>query len=125
MPNAHNAPKVDRPCRIIHICHVPSRPIPEDAMLEGTVSLWRRLTGNELQAFGIRGVSNDASEHRAWQRFPANLLATYRRAAPEYDEAVSAQVLDLSPSGVGLLSGDRVEAGQLINLELRCANRPN
>jgi hypothetical protein len=76
------------------------------------------LTAEELRAFGIPGVKSDASDNRTWQRFPSDVTATYRLVTEEYGGAFPVEVLNISPSGLGLRSREHLQAGQLLTVEL-------
>jgi hypothetical protein len=84
----------------------------------------RELSESDLEAFGVRRVRHAPSDQRTWQRFPCNVKASCQ---PVVDSGAGpgprpAQVLDLSPSGVGLLLADPFENGSLLSVELRAAD---
>jgi c-di-GMP-binding flagellar brake protein YcgR len=78
----------------------------------------RELSDEDLRAFGAKRARPHPPGQRTWQRFPCNVKASYREVQVADPEPASAQVLDISPGGVGLLVDRAVETGALLNVEL-------
>jgi hypothetical protein len=79
----------------------------------------QELSDAELRAFGGQRRKSPAPEdQRAWVRFPCRVKATCLLvgAAPEPPWPV--EVLNISPSGIGLRVERRVETGALLSLDL-------
>lgn len=78
------------------------------------------LTDGELQAFGGQRQKPSApDDQRSWVRFPCRVKATCQvvRDVPEAPWPV--EVLNISPSGIGLRVGRAIDNGTLINLDLQ------
>jgi c-di-GMP-binding flagellar brake protein YcgR len=82
----------------------------------------RELTSADLEKFGAGKVTPANEDQRSVIRHDCALEATYRRVAADNgrtdDQTFTAQVLNISSSGVGLLINDPVEPGELINVTL-------
>src|SRR4051794_7336635 len=83
-------------------------------MFEGTVTLWRRLTGTGDAAGGRDVVPEN---RRIWVRHPCN-LPTQGEAPGAADPPLPAQILDISVGGAKVAVNRAHEAGSLISLEL-------
>jgi hypothetical protein len=82
----------------------------------------RELGEEDLAAFGARRERHQPSDQRTWVRFPCAVQASYQAVAGEDTAPRSAQVVNVSASGVGLLVGEPVENGTLLSVELRAAH---
>jgi head-tail adaptor len=78
----------------------------------------RELTMEDLEVFGARKNRTPVSDQRTWVRHACDLAATYHLIGQDEARAHAAQVLNISPSGVGLLLTERIELGALINVSL-------
>lgn len=78
----------------------------------------RELTDEDLAGFGARRVRHDPNDQRLWMRFNCNLTARFQKIGDPEAPVESAQVLNLSASGVGLLVDRFVDAGTLLNIDL-------
>jgi hypothetical protein len=83
----------------------------------------RELSDDDLSAFGAkRQRPPRADDHRTWVRFPCHVKAACQTVTPDEPEpAWPAQVLNISPSGIGLLVDRPVENGALLSLQLQGA----
>ena len=78
----------------------------------------RELTDEDLSGFGARRVRHNPEDQRLWMRFTCNLTAKFQKIGDPNAPVDSAQVLNLSASGVGLLADRFVDAGTLLNIDL-------
>jgi hypothetical protein len=76
--------------------------------------------GNEdLAPFGVSRVQSKGTDKRTWVRFPCNIKASYQFVKAEEPTSWSAEVVNMSANGIGLLVNEGVDLGKLLNLELR------
>ena len=79
----------------------------------------RELGDADLRGYGAWREKTSEADQRGWKRFPVELAATYRQVGGDFETPTqSAQVLNISPSGVGLLVSQIFETGSLLELEL-------
>lgn len=78
----------------------------------------RELTDQDLEGFGAKKIRNDPRDQRTWMRFPVNLSARLQRVEAPHQSPQEGQILNISPSGVGLLVSQPVPAGTLLTVEL-------
>jgi hypothetical protein len=78
----------------------------------------RELDDADLEAFGAKRLKPPGNDQRNWQRFACNVKATCLVVADPAQERWGAQVLNISPSGVGLLTTRPVEPGTLLSVDL-------
>jgi hypothetical protein len=78
----------------------------------------RELATEDLRRFGARKVRSPRNDKRAYVRYECKLRATYQRIGTAEERTCSAQVLNVSASGIGLILDDPVEPGSLLNLTL-------
>ncbi len=78
----------------------------------------RELTDEDLQYFGARRVRQPASDKRTWKRFTTNLQAQFQKIGDPENRTFTAQVINLSASGVGLSVMAAIEAGALLSVDL-------
>jgi c-di-GMP-binding flagellar brake protein YcgR len=83
----------------------------------------RELEDGDMETFGARRQKNIPSDQRAWMRFPCNIHASYMLVGDIDAEPFSAQVLNISPSGIGLIVDREIETGTLLSLELQSPDR--
>jgi hypothetical protein len=79
------------------------------------------LSDDELGALGARRLKPPPSDQRAWVRFPSDASATYQMVRSPLAKPRPATLLNVSPTGVGLLVTEAIEAGSLLNVEFRQA----
>lgn len=79
------------------------------------------LDDETLSGLGGRRQRPDPPDRRAWARFPVLGSATY---FPVGTHALSrrANILDLSPAGVGLIGSEYLEPGAILSVELNCGD---
>jgi hypothetical protein len=78
----------------------------------------RELANEDLEGLGARRLRNRRDDQRMWVRFPTDVEARYQKVGDVRNEACAARVLNVSPTGVGLLVNDSVEAGALLTVDL-------
>ena len=78
----------------------------------------RELTDEDLTGFGARKVRHARSDKRTWMRFATNRQAQFQRIGDPENTSHSAQVINLSASGIGLTVTTPVAAGDLLSLDL-------
>lgn len=78
----------------------------------------RELTDEDLVGFGACRERTQADDQRTWRRFECNLKARFQRIGAVESETQEASLLNISPSGVGLLTNSQIDAGSLLNLDL-------
>jgi c-di-GMP-binding flagellar brake protein YcgR len=79
----------------------------------------RELSAQDLENVGAKKAKPTSDDQRTWLRYDCVTTATYERIGEENGEAHTAQVLNISASGVGLLLKEPAESGSLINLSLQ------
>jgi hypothetical protein len=80
----------------------------------------QELSDAELRAFGGRRRRSPAPEDpRAWVRFPCRVKATCRLASAAPGPGWPAEVLNISPTGIGLRVERDLEPGTLLSLDLQ------
>lgn len=79
----------------------------------------RQLSDEDLRGYGAKREKTHDADQRGWKRFPVELAATYRHVGCESEPPLqSAQVLNISASGIGLLVSEEFENGSLLDIEL-------
>lgn len=78
----------------------------------------RELSSEDLEILGARRIENDVPDQRRWQRFESRLHAQYQVVGDAESRPITARVLNISASGIGLQVCEPLEAGCLINLDL-------
>jgi c-di-GMP-binding flagellar brake protein YcgR len=78
----------------------------------------RELGEEELQGFGARRERHAPADQRVWMRFACNVRATYQQVSTFGAPTAEARVLNISATGVGLLTLEPVEAGTLLSVDL-------
>lgn len=81
----------------------------------------QELSEQDLEGFGARKVRHGPEDKRIWMRFRCDITARVHKVG-NVAEAVPAQVIDLSPTGVGLRVSQAVDAGTLLNVDLCAAD---
>jgi hypothetical protein len=76
------------------------------------------LSDDDLQRFGAKRTRPVPREKRAWERYPVRGHAIYRLPAKPSVVAQTADILNLSATGIGLCAGELLEAGTLLSLDL-------
>jgi c-di-GMP-binding flagellar brake protein YcgR len=84
----------------------------------------RELGDEDLEGFGAKREKHSSVDQRTWMRFPCQVKATYQVVGYEETPTCRVEVLNISASGIGLLVGQPIEMGSLLNLELQQANGP-
>jgi hypothetical protein len=73
----------------------------------------------QLEVFGARKEAPDVLDKRAWKRFDSQGVAEYILLPPIGEPAKHAQIVNLSPTGIGLLLEEKIEAGAILDLVLK------
>jgi len=103
-------------------CVIQVRMDSDDTWSVGSV-FCEELNDDELAAFGASRMKAPAEDKRAFVRFPCNVKATYERTDDPEEKQVSAEVDNVSATGIGLLLNHPLELGSLLNLHLCHAER--
>jgi len=85
-----------------------------EEMFKKTFSFWQRLMGRKTPE---PQPSSEQDDRRVWVRYPAQLMTTFRPAGDEHS-CLSALVRDVSQGGINLVVNKRLDAGQLLSIEL-------
>ncbi len=109
----------DGTIRTILACVVRSMPGSDGKWSIGCV-FSRELTDDDLNLFGAQRVQAKPEDKRTWVRFDCNRTVAFQRINDRVKNTRSAQLLNISASGVGLSTDtDPIEAGSLISVELQ------
>jgi hypothetical protein len=85
----------------------------------------RDLGDDVLRQFGAsRQKPATADDHRTWMRFPGNVKALCQVVADPQEESWPARVLNIAPTGIGLLVTRAIDTGTLLSLELQGQAEP-
>jgi hypothetical protein len=76
------------------------------------------LSPEEMQLFGGEKTAAGSDDQRAWVRHPAKGIISYR-LLPADGVLRTAELADLSPTGVGLIVDHKLDAGSGLTLNLR------
>jgi len=112
------------PGTIVLACVV--RVIPEETgnwALGCTFSI--ELDDEALSSFGGNRQLANTSDQRIWVRQASSGSATWIHDFEGQSVRATAEIVDISPAGVGLLSKYRVEPGDILTLELCREDRPS
>jgi PilZ domain len=82
----------------------------------------RELSAADLKALRVKPVVGDADDQRQWQRFEADVSATFQLVATAEQTPRPAKVVNLSVAGIGLMVDRAVENGALLSVELHNAS---
>ncbi|HEX3149350.1 MAG TPA: PilZ domain-containing protein [Gemmataceae bacterium] len=77
------------------------------------------LSDDEMRAFGAAKLESGADDARAWVRHPARGIVEFRVLPGHDGPARTAQLVDLSPAGVGLIVDEKLEAGAAITVSMK------
>jgi hypothetical protein len=80
------------------------------------------LSDEDLRLLGAERRKPAATDQRSWVRFPSEASVSYRRVRDLEEQAQPAKILNISPSGAGVLTSEAVDAGTLLSLELGSPN---
>jgi head-tail adaptor len=78
----------------------------------------RELSSADFRSFGAQKVQACDNDQRIWVRFDSEVKATYRILGDPASKPETVQVLNLSPSGIGLLVQPSLETGTLLSVDL-------
>jgi hypothetical protein len=107
------------PCSTVLACVIHASEAPGGEWALGC-TFSQELTDAELWAFGGQRQKPSApDDQRTWVRFPCRVRAACQVVADPPEAAWPAEVLDISPSGIGLGVGRPIEPGTLLNLDLQ------
>jgi hypothetical protein len=77
------------------------------------------LTDGEVRAFGGAKSRGGSADQRAWVRHPARGLVEFRVLPGETGPPRTADLVNLSQAGVGLIVADRLEPGSALTVTLQ------
>jgi hypothetical protein len=98
--------------RVIHAV-----PAEEGVIVLGCV-FPHELDDEELKHWGGRRLQPRQEDYRAWVRFPCDAQANFRPAPSSDPGEWQAQVVDVSPSGIGLIVSRNFQPGTMLNVAL-------
>ncbi len=77
------------------------------------------LGDDELKQFGGRRERSNTPDKRAWMRFPGQGQAEYLALPPTGLPGKQAEIVNISPTGIGLFVDERLEPGVILDLMLK------
>lgn len=98
--------------RVIHVV-----PAEDGSSILGCV-FPHELGEEELKYWGGRRLQPDHQDYWAWVRFPCDAQATFRPSAASDPGEWQAQVVNISPSGIGLVVSKCFQPGTMLNIAL-------
>ncbi len=107
----------DGPHTTVLACIMHAREEPDGWSLGGMFSL--ELSDEEMRLLGGKKQASGLNDQRAWVRYPARGWVQFRvlpgdEAAPE-----AAELVNLSPTGVGLVLDRELDAGSALSVTLK------
>jgi hypothetical protein len=120
-----NMLRIDLPCKELGpVTTVLACVMRADADAEG---FWRigctfcsELDDDDLQAMDIkRERPANTRDKRTWTRFPTSAQVLYRNLNSNHEPVMAAEVLNASPSGIGLAVDEMLEPGTLLDLTVQ------
>lgn len=103
---------------VVLACVVRVTPMADGAWSLGCVFA-RELSAQDLEKVGAEKAKPSADDQRTWVRYDSASTATYQRIGEQNGQTHTAQVLNVSASGVGLILREPTEPGCLISLSLQ------
>jgi c-di-GMP-binding flagellar brake protein YcgR len=82
-------------------------------------SFVRELSDDDLEPYGAKRVRAGAADQRTWTRFVCNVQATYRIVRMTERQPTPAEVIDISPCGVGLRVKRSIPPGTVLGVDLQ------
>jgi PilZ domain-containing protein len=111
-------PRTDgEPSKTVLACVVRCSPTTEGEWIVGCV-FSRELTEEDLTGCGSRQALLRPEDKRTWMRIDCRLAARIQEIGAKEAGWQEVQVLNLSASGLGILSERFIDAGALLNVEL-------
>jgi hypothetical protein len=80
------------------------------------------VSGQELQAFREEWLRSPQKDRRAWVRVPPTVRVVCRSDTAVATEEFAAEIRDLSPGGVALVTTRKLEAGTPLKIKLPAAD---
>jgi hypothetical protein len=77
------------------------------------------LAEEDLKAFGAEKTRNTAGDNRVWKRFEAHGTVKYVKIPEDGETNGEGTMVNISPSGVGIMLDQPVEPGTVLRLELQ------
>jgi PilZ domain len=103
-----------------------------DSVLAYVVSSWPRedrwavtcvfsteLSEDDLRSFGGCRTKPPPPTRRVWSRFPFDRAVTYQPLQEPDRKKQPATAVDISPTGIGLIVAEPVEAGAVLSIEIK------
>lgn len=82
------------------------------------------LGDSALREFGARKEPGSEDDKRAWMRFTTQGQAEYLVLPPTGEPAKPARIVNISPTGIGLLLDEKIEPGTILDLLLKTKGGP-
>jgi hypothetical protein len=98
-------------------CVVHARAEGDDGWVLGC-SFARELSNEDLEAFGARRQRPRPPDQRAWMRFPSTVTVSCELVNGAQTQRWTAQVLDISTTGISLLVTRLLTVGMLLSVDL-------
>jgi hypothetical protein len=80
------------------------------------------LSDEELESFGARNAAAAPSDQRKWVRYACSTRASFEVVSDPASTQHTAEVINLSANGVGLLVAVQIDPGALLNVTLLAAS---
>jgi hypothetical protein len=77
------------------------------------------LSESEMKSLGGDKKAGSPPDQRAWVRYPAKGTVTFRLLPSDGNGLRAGELVDLSPSGVGLIVAEKIEPGSALTVTLR------
>jgi PilZ domain len=103
-----------------------------DSVLAYVISSWPRedrwaltcvfsteLSEDDLRSFGGCRIKSPPPTRRAWARFPFDRAVAYQPINEPDHKKQAATAVDISPTGIGLIVTEPIEAGAVLSLEIK------
>jgi hypothetical protein len=98
-------------------CVMHIRPGSEEDWILGC-RLSTELSEPEMRLFGGRKVSSDPEDQRSWIRFPTQASATYYLLPEDGGDIFVGDVVNISPTGIGMIVENPLTPGTVISVDL-------
>ncbi len=111
-------PSIDgRPAHAVLACVIYAAALADGDWTVGC-TITRELCDGDLEAFGAGHETPGWADERSFVRYQCSTKATYVIASADLPVPHAAQVLNISPTGIGLLVDQPIKTGTLLSLDL-------